>query len=159
MDNQITNNEVVRKLTAAANLIQEMMESDKILSNNVLIGLIYANLKTASEIEEQGEKLHGHGIKVYTQTMVKYCLGIHHEHDDEEDEKIITDKMERLLEVAHVRASTYARFFAITLNSFDEFIAEVDNKDDEAVLGSFYVALISNVSCVHTALTQNMVFE
>jgi len=153
MTNQTTKGFLFEKLQTLKNEILEIGTTDKILNANVLHALVYANLKTATEMEEKNEDEQGHGVRLFTQHMVKYCLRLV-EADEQEREVVITDKMHKLLEVAHIHAPTYASFFVSSLNAIHEAIESIDDETELNVLQHYLITLIANVTCVQKAVEQ-----
>ena len=151
MKNKQNNSFMGNRVEKLNKQVLEIAQSDNILSAHVLHALVFANLKTASELEAEDNDEQGHGVRVFTQFMVKYCLGLH-EDDAQEKEMVITEKMEKLMEVAHVRASTYGRFFISSLNAFEEHCDKIEDETEMRVMQYYLVTLIANVECVHKAI-------
>ena len=131
--------------------ISEIASTDSILTARVIQALVLANLKTAHELEQKDENEEGHGIRLFTQHMVKYCLGLIEDDEDEQD-LVITDKMEKLLEVAHIYAPTYARFFFSSLNAINDNIERFNDTTERNIMQYYIITLVANVSCVHKAI-------
>lgn len=131
--------------------ISEIASTDSILTARVIQALVLANLKTAHELEQKDENEEGHGIRLFTQHMVKYCLGLIEDDEDEQD-VVITDKMEKLLEVAHIYAPTYARFFFSSLNAINDNIERFNDTTERNIMQYYIITLVANVSCVHKAI-------
>ena len=131
--------------------ILEIGSTESILTAKVMQALVLANLKTAHELEEKEENEEGHGVRLFTQHMVKYCLGLMEE-DEQERDVVITDKMEKLMEVAHIYAPTYARFFFSSLNAINDSIEQINDTTEMTIMQYYIITLVANVSCVHKAI-------